>query len=240
MNIARLAARLAVGATAAAVATTAVAVPAQAGAKQPGTRSLAAVLTADKSGFDRNARDFDVLTKAVLTVLQAKPDSPVKVLTDGTVALTAFVPNDYAFRELVRDITAAKKLPGEKAAFDAVAGLGVDTVEDVLLYHVVPGATIDRKAALKADGADLTTALGATVEVDVKRCWYGREVRLVDADTSDRNAQGGAVRHQQGQQADRARGGPGAAPDRPALNHPRHGARHPLPGAVGVRRPPAV
>ncbi|MFD6663806.1 fasciclin domain-containing protein [Micromonospora chalcea] len=184
MNIARLAARLAVGATAAAVATTAVAVPAQAGAKQPGTRSLAAVLTADKSGFDRNARDFDVLTKAVLTVLQAKPDSPVKVLTDGTVALTAFVPNDYAFRELVRDITAAKKLPGEQAAFDAVAGLGVDTVEDVLLYHVVPGATIDRKA----DGADLTTALGATVEVDVKRCWYGREVRLVDADTSDRNA----------------------------------------------------
>ncbi|MEU2703141.1 fasciclin domain-containing protein [Micromonospora aurantiaca] len=188
MNIARLAARLAVGATAAAVATTAVAVPAQAGAKQPDTRSLAAVLTADKSGFDRNSRDFDVLTKAVLTVLQAKPDSPVKVLTDGTVALTAFVPNDYAFRELVRDITAAKKLPGEKAAFDAVAGLGVDTVEDVLLYHVVPGATIDRKAALKADGADLTTALGATVEVDVKRCWYGREVRLVDADTSDRNA----------------------------------------------------
>ncbi|MDG4801105.1 fasciclin domain-containing protein [Micromonospora sp. WMMD980] len=188
MNIARLAARLAVGATAAAVATTAVAAPAQAGAKQPGTRSLAAVLTADKSGFDRNARDFDVLTKAVLTVLQAKPDSPVKVLTDGSVALTAFVPNDYAFRELVRDITHARKLPGEKAAFDAVAGLGVDTVEDVLLYHVVPGATIDRRAALKADGAELSTALGATVEVDVRRCWYGKQVRLVDADTDDRDA----------------------------------------------------
>ncbi|MGC4897099.1 fasciclin domain-containing protein [Micromonospora sp. DT31] len=188
MNIARLAARLAVGATAAAVATTAVAVPAQAGGKQPGTRSLAAVLTADKSGFDRNPADFDVLTKAVLTVLQAKPNSPVKVLTDGTVALTAFVPSDYAFRELVRDITNARKLPGEKATFDAVAGLGVDTVESVLLYHVVPGATIDRKAAQKADGAELPTALGATVEVDVQHWWFGRQVRLVDADTNDRDA----------------------------------------------------
>ncbi|MEV0002725.1 fasciclin domain-containing protein [Micromonospora sp. NPDC050980] len=104
----------------------------------------------------------------------------MKVLTDGTVALTAFVPNDYAFRELVRDLTHARKLPGERAAFDAVAGLGVDTVEDVLLYHVVPGATIDRKAALKADGAKLTTALGSAVEVDVRHCWYGRQVRPID------------------------------------------------------------
>lgn len=188
MNFSRVAARVAVGATAAAMATTAVAVPAQAATAQSGTRSLAAVLTADTSGFDRNPRDFDVLTAAVLAVLQAKPDSPVKVLTDGSVPLTAFVPNDYAFRELVRDITHARTLPAERAAFDAVAGLGTDTVEDVLLYHVVPGATIDRRAALKADGADLTTALGATVEVDVKRCWYGRQVRLVDADSSDRDA----------------------------------------------------
>ncbi|MCI4066974.1 fasciclin domain-containing protein [Micromonospora sp. R77] len=186
MKISRLAARLAVGAMATAVATAAVAVPAQ--ASGTGTRSLAAVLTKDTGGFDRNSRDFDVLTAAVLAVLEAKPNSPVKVLTDGSVALTAFVPTDGAFRELVRDITHARTLPTEQAAFTAVAGLGIDTVENVLLYHVVPGATIDRKAALKADGADLTTALGATVEVDVKHCWYGRQVRLVDADTSDRNA----------------------------------------------------
>ncbi|MEU2168403.1 fasciclin domain-containing protein [Micromonospora chersina] len=188
MKMSRVAARVAVGATAAAMATTALAAPAQAATAPSGTRSLAAVLTADASGFDRNPRDFDVLTAAVLAVLQAKPDSPVKVLADGSVPLTAFVPNDYAFRELVRDITHARTLPGERAAFDAVAGLGTDTVENVLLYHVVPGATIDRKAALKADGAELTTALGATVEVDVKHCWYGRQVRLVDADSTDRDA----------------------------------------------------
>ena len=32
-----------------------------------------------------------------------------------------------------------------------MASLGSPTVETVLLYHVVPGATIDSKAALKAD-----------------------------------------------------------------------------------------
>ncbi|SCG75584.1 fasciclin domain-containing protein [Micromonospora coxensis] len=188
MKIARLATRLAAGTLATALATAAMAVPAQAGTKQPGTRSLAAVLTRDTGGFDHNARDFDVLTAAVLAVLEAKPDSPVKVLTDGTVALTAFVPTDAAFRELVRDITGAHRLPGESAAFTAVAGLGIDTVENVLLYHVVPGATIDRRAAVKADGAALTTALGATVEVDVRRWWHFTQVRLVDADTSDRDA----------------------------------------------------
>ncbi|WP_231925070.1 fasciclin domain-containing protein [Micromonospora purpureochromogenes] len=189
MKIARLAARVAVGTMATVLATAAVAVPAQASGKQPGTRSLAEVFTRDTGGFDRDPRDFDVLTAAVLAVLEAKPNSPVKVLADGTVALTAFVPTDAAFRELVRDLTHAHRLPSEQAAFTAVAGLGIDTVENVLLYHVVPGATIDRRAALKADGAELTTALGTTVEVDVLRWRHFRQVRLVDADPSDRDAQ---------------------------------------------------
>ncbi|MBQ1014338.1 fasciclin domain-containing protein, partial [Micromonospora sp. M51] len=140
MKIARLAARMAVGAMATALATTAVAVPAAQATGKPkplGTTSLAQVLTKDKGGFDRNSRDFDVLTAAVLAVLEAKPNSPVKVLTDGTVALTAFIPTDAAFQQLVREITQAKKLPSESAAFTAVAGLGIDTVESVLLYHVV-------------------------------------------------------------------------------------------------------
>jgi len=52
----------------------------------------------------------------------------------------------------------------------------------------VPGATIDRKAAVKADGAKLTTAAGSTVTVDVTRCWYrSPRVTLIDADRNDRN-----------------------------------------------------
>jgi uncharacterized surface protein with fasciclin (FAS1) repeats len=158
MNIARLATRLAVGATAAVMATTAVAVPAaQAGGKSKplGTGSLAQVLTMDRSGFDRNPRDFDVLTAAVQAVLGAKPNSPVKVLADGSVPLTAFLPTDGAFRKLVREITNKRALPSERQAFTAVAGLGIGTVENVLLYHVVPGATVDRRTALRSDGAAL-------------------------------------------------------------------------------------
>src|SRR4051794_3379630 len=100
MNVARFGTRFAAVCTSTVMAAAAVAAPAQAvgTAKPLGTRSLAAVLTQDTGGFDRNARDFDILTAAALAVLEAKPDSPVTVLTDGTVALTAFVPNDGAFQ----------------------------------------------------------------------------------------------------------------------------------------------
>ena len=188
MNVARLLARTAATATAAVLAVTAVGTTGASAHGKPGTRSLASVLTKDTSGFDRNSRDFDVLTAAVLAVLDAKPASPVKVLTDGKVALTAFVPTDGAFRTLVADLTNSRHLPSEQQAFTAVAGLGIDTVEAVLLYHVVPGATIDKRAALKSDNAKLTTAAGGKVTVDVKRTWYGaRYVRLIDADRSDRD-----------------------------------------------------
>ncbi|WP_433303679.1 fasciclin domain-containing protein [Actinoplanes sp. CA-030573] len=188
MRFIRLGRRAAAVATAALVASALAAAPAQAhGKTKPlGTKSLAAVLTADKSGFDRNGGDYDILTAAVLAVLKAKPSSPVGVLTDGKTALTAFIPNDRAFERLVADIQHSKKLPSEKAAFTAVAGLGIDTVESVLLYHVVPGATITKAAALKADGASLKTAAGSSIKVDVYGyCW--KRVRLIDADTSDRD-----------------------------------------------------
>jgi hypothetical protein len=80
--------------------------------------------------------------------------------------LTAFLPNDWSFRELARDLT-GKRYRSERAVFDALASLGVDTLETVLLYHVIPGATIKAKDALAADGVALTTAQGGTVTVDV-------------------------------------------------------------------------
>ncbi|GIF64006.1 hypothetical protein Ais01nite_20410 [Asanoa ishikariensis] len=175
-----------VAVAAAAIVTSALAAaPADAHGKL-GTRSLATVLTADTSGFDRNGGDYDILTAAVLAVLEAKPSSAVGVLTDGRTALTAFIPNDRAFQTLVADLRHTKRLPSERASFTAVAGLGIDTVESVLLYHVVPGSTITRKAALKADGAALPTAAGSTVKVDVYGYWWKR-VRLVDADRTDRD-----------------------------------------------------
>ena len=148
-----------------------------------GTRSLAAVLAKDGAGFDRNWNDFDIVDNAVTAVLTAKPGSAVGVLADGTVALTAFLPTDRAFRHLASDLT-GKHYSSESAVFADVASLGIDTVEAVLLYHVVPGATVTYRQALQSDGAALTTASGGIVTVDVVGGWF---VSLVDADPTDRN-----------------------------------------------------
>lgn len=180
-----LAAALAVS-TVAAPATSAGATSAQ--AQQQGTRSLAKVLAKDGHGFDSNWKDFDILDKAVLTVLAAKPDSPLKILTQGKKRVTAFLPTDAAFRVLVTDLT-GKTPKTEKATFNALATLtnasqDVSTVELVLLYHVVPGATITYKQAKAADGTKLVTASGKKVKVDVK----AGKVTLVDLDKNARDA----------------------------------------------------
>lgn len=147
-----------------------------------GNRSLAKVLTSDGNRFDHK-NDFDIVTEAALAVLKAKPASPVSVLTKGRTPVTAFVPTDSAFQVLVYDLT-GKWYTSEKKVFNAVASLGIDTVETVLLYHVVPGATITSKKALASDGADLTTAQGGTFQVDVLAPNSGK-IRLQDQDPND-------------------------------------------------------
>jgi uncharacterized surface protein with fasciclin (FAS1) repeats len=179
-------------ASAAALAAGALVAPA-ATAADDGTKSLASVLTAKAPKFDKNSKDYDILTAAVLAVLaeDAKTDnnSLVKVLTDGTFALTAFLPNDQAFRKLAEDVT-GKHIRSEKKVFAAVASLGLPTVEAVLLYHVVPGATIDSKAALKADEAVLktaTTIAPGTFKVNVVKFKGKKQIRLQDQDRNSRN-----------------------------------------------------
>jgi uncharacterized surface protein with fasciclin (FAS1) repeats len=134
-----------------------------------GDTSLASVLKVGQSKFDKDFADFDILTRAAETVLAAKPDSNVKLLADGSVALTVFAPTDQAFMNLASALT-GKKIKTEAAAFKAVAGLGVDTVEQVLLYHVVPGAPILSQDALKANGAKLKSAdMNKTIKVKVTK-----------------------------------------------------------------------
>jgi uncharacterized surface protein with fasciclin (FAS1) repeats len=155
-------------------------------AAKAGTRSLAQVLTSDGNRFDRHPYDFDIVTEAVLAVLEAKPDSPVGLLADGSTKLTAFIPNDQAFRKLVKDLT-GNRYASEKRVFNELVSLvGVDTVEQVLLYHVVPGAKITSTVARNADGAELPTAQGGTVTVNVI---YRRTpvIALQDNDPDDAN-----------------------------------------------------
>jgi len=134
-----------------------------------GDTSLASVLKVGQSKFDKDFTDFDILTRAAETVLAAKPDSNVKLLADGSIALTVFAPTDQAFINLASTLT-GKKIKTEAAAFKAVAVLGVDTVEQVLLYHVVPGGPILSGDALKANGAQLKSAdMNKTIKVKVTK-----------------------------------------------------------------------
>jgi len=166
---------LAVAAASTLAATMVTAAPAVA---EEGTKPLSAVLTELHTGFDKNGKNYNILTAAVLAVLAAKPNSPVKALTDGGTALTAFIPNDDAFKLHVKRVT--KKNPKtEKAAFQTVASLGIPTVEKILLYHVVVGPAILSEAALQANNIKLDTALGQKITVMVKG---GPAIFLKDTD----------------------------------------------------------
>ncbi len=173
--------------TAVTAGTVLVAAPVAQAAAPLGTTSLATVLAADGSGFDRNWRDFDILDNAVHAVLAAKPASPVAVLADGSVALTAFLPDDRAFQFLAFSLT-HRWYGSEQAVFTALAGkLGIDAIEKVLLYHVVPGATIDAATALKSNGAVLPTALaGNSITVRVLSARFGL-IQLIDGKRGNLN-----------------------------------------------------
>ena len=174
----------ATAAVAGALALSGLAAPADAAqAPKLGNKSLAKVLAADGHKFDKKWGDFDILDAAVSAVLKEKPKSAVKILTQGKKPVTAFLPTDAAFRSLVKSLT-GKAPKTEKATFTTLAGAAdIDTIETVLLYHVVAGATITKKQAAKADGAKLTTAQGGKITVKVK----GKKVTLKDADPDAAN-----------------------------------------------------
>lgn len=153
-------------------------------ASKAGNTSLAEVLGADGVKLDKNWQDFDIVEAAVYAVLEAKPDSPVGLLADGTVRLTAFVPTDNAFRKLVKDLTG--KTPGTEAATlkKVVKAAGsIDTVETILLYHVVAGKTLTSPKVLAAEGQKIETAMGKSFRVHVSKAG----VVLNDKDKDDLN-----------------------------------------------------
>ena len=156
-----------------------------ANAKAVGEDSLAALLTSDGDQFDKNSKDFDILTEAALAVVAAKPGSPVALVADGSKRATVFAPTDQAFRILLKDLT-GKTVKSEKKVFESlVAAAGVDTIETVLLYHVIAGKTLTSGKVLKANGAKLMTAAGGTVKVKVSK--NPLRVTLVDRDKDSRD-----------------------------------------------------
>jgi uncharacterized surface protein with fasciclin (FAS1) repeats len=157
--------------------------PSPASAAPRGNTSAAEVLAADGTEFDSTRRDFDITEAAVLAVLEAKPNSPVGLLTQGRQQATVFAPTDFAFFKLVQDLT-GKAPRNEAAALRAVTrAFDIDTIETVLLYHVVPGRALGSKKVLAADGGAVETAIGKHLRVRV-----AGKVVLGDADGDSRNA----------------------------------------------------
>lgn len=116
----------------------------------------------DADGFDRNWRDYDIVTKAVLLF----PDL-VEAAADPDAELTVLAPNDAAFRTLANKF-AKRHLRTEAEVFAVIASLGLETVENVLRYHIVPAA-LGPRDVLASNRVKVPTLLeGATFTVRVR------------------------------------------------------------------------
>jgi len=149
---------------------TVLAVPASAS-----TPSVADVLGRDGVAFDTNWYDYDIVEKAALTVIDAKDgQTTVAALADPNASLTVFAPNDRAFQALVYSLT-GRWYWSEAKVFEqlvaAVSGLvgpdaTIDTIEAVLLYHVVGGKVMASQVP-SLNGKDVTAVGGGTFRVKV-------------------------------------------------------------------------
>jgi uncharacterized surface protein with fasciclin (FAS1) repeats len=135
----------------------------------------------DKDGFDRNSRDFDIVTQAVL----AFPDLTAAA-SDKAATLTVFAPNDHAFRKLVYDLTGKWYWKEADVFSNLVSAAGLDTIKTVLTYHIVPTA-IPASVAVTANGAQLDTLQGGKIGVSVYHRWWGPSIELNDLDPDARN-----------------------------------------------------
>ncbi len=138
-------------------------------------------MLADGDQFDGDWFDFDIATEAVVLFPHL-----VAAASDPDAELTVFLPNDDAFRRLVRDLTGSAPAT-EADTFAAVASLGVDTIRTVLLYHIVAGPPISVGQAKVSDGAVLTTLQGGAIEVDVRGSRNLPRLFLIDQDPDARD-----------------------------------------------------
>lgn len=157
--------------------------PAQAAEAELKTTPLTEVLNLPRAAFDNNPNDFDVFTAVFMDVWGMLPESALSTISKGETAVTAFVPTDRAFRDLVKHLT-GKTVRSEARITTAVLGLGEAAVEKVLLYHVVVGNPILSPDALKANGATLNTAAGQSFRVKVE----GTKITLIDRAKKHKNA----------------------------------------------------
>jgi len=167
-----------------------VAVPA-ASASEP--KTIASVLD-DGSGFDSNWYDFDILDTAVNAVIANKPGTPLLAAADPETAFTVFAPNDRAFQVLVASLT-GKWYRTEAGVTDAlIAALGggdtakaIDTIETVVLYHIVPVGKVPFAVAKSLSGQSVPTALGGSYTINIRYYSWINTLSLGDKDPNAAN-----------------------------------------------------
>ncbi len=152
-----------IGVAAAAAVTVGLAAPIVASAQgnSPSSNIVETVLDVSGSeGFDRNGRDYDLLRDALLATGLAD----AVATTDD---ITVFAPNDRAFILLARDLghrgfdeAGALAFLVDFTGFESAANPGL--LDDVLLYHVLPGAQTRRELNR---GPAVPTLLGPEIEV---------------------------------------------------------------------------
>ncbi len=173
--------------------TTAIAVPAVSAATPVNAPagSVLDLLEADGTAFDGNWYDFDILEAAARVVVDGKPGTTVAALANPAASLTVLAPNDRAFQVLAHSLT-GKWYGTEAGVLGGIAGAitnGLkadleDTLETVLLYHVIGGkATFADVKALS--GKSVPTVGGGSI--GIKYYPWLNLVVLRDADTDDAN-----------------------------------------------------
>ena len=126
--------------------------------------TIAGIVSQSGDGFDHNSQDFDILREAV--EVAGLGDA----LNDPNADLTVFAPTDAAFVNLAQDFGYEGNDEGEaldtitNALSDLNNGDPVPLLEDILQYHVSPGAKDQQQ--IRAEGEVNTLLEGASFRVE--------------------------------------------------------------------------
>lgn len=149
-----------------------VALPAGADSHAP---TIVDIVTADDG-------EFDVLEAAVLAV-ESAGILPAATLLSSEGPFTVFAPTDKAFDKLAEDLSGEDFDSDDEVVGWLVANVGLETIADILTWHVVTGA-VESSVVVTLDAFD---TLGGELSV-----FYpggnARSLQIVDNDPDSRNA----------------------------------------------------
>jgi uncharacterized surface protein with fasciclin (FAS1) repeats len=144
-----------------------------------GINTVSSVLNIDEFALDSNPADFDIFTLLALDVMGKMPNTRLWKIADGYFPMTAFLPTDEAFEKLVKSLTGIS-YQREEEIYLAVRSLRTETLNKILLYHLVFGDPLLAEDVIAASGTSLTTPRGDTFGV----VYDGTSLTLRDQDTN--------------------------------------------------------